>query len=737
MFAALPVQHVLPIWPSVFVDASQSNSQKYEYDHGVDEAWRRWFSSSQCVPVPEYIAYGLLDLITPGKDHAKVMGGEEGKGSTRGKNQASPQEQEFHQQILRKLALHLAAQPDELHEAPQADAPQEDTPVPEVAHVDGSPSPHQHETLVSSTAELSNVLPELARASNDFDDDLTPCDNASRCEECETGKEDKSDSITPDVFPATPEEHDMPSWSGAYVGVSQPTTIAEKCAHEVDKTWACWPSSSQLVCVPVHIAYGLLGTMVPGQDYTGNKGGKGVKGSNAGNNPLGQQEQDFHQQMLRKLALHLAAQPESLHVPAEAQAPQQKALPQQTLSLGLLHRLQGPEAHGALSEPVRDSNAVGQVETHFDVGTWGNQVRNGRQGMGAGHIFSPMRTSPQQHEFHQQMLQKLALHLAAQPHPPHESTQSEVGWHPAGTSSCSGLVEQFKDVSLEPGSDPMAVGEDKTQCDRLIADLDPSLDTSRAERAAKAMAWILPAARPLSLTRSGSRLVQKAIDVAPALEREKLAELLLQDPMELCTSPHANHVITKLIEVMPPIHLVAIGEAMRGKAAAVARNQFGSRIMERLFEHSAEDQIGFLLDELLEDLEALARHQFGNFVVQRLFEHATVARKHACAQKLRPHILQHATHKTACNVVQRLLEHSDLAWQAAIADDFLAGEGETSLEAIAATRYGSYVVQRLVDRLHPRIDAVKARVKAAHPQLQGSSFSQKKIVDFLGKDFFS
>ena len=43
----------------------------------------------------------------------------------------------------------------------------------------------------------------------------------------------------------------------------------------------------------------------------------------------------------------------------------------------------------------------------------------------------------------------------------------------------------------------------------------------------------------------------------------------------------------------------------------------------------------------------------------------------------------------------------------------------TSLEeTIAATRYGSFVVHSLVDKLHPRIDAVKARVKAAHPQLQ-------------------
>merc|ERR1719433_986200 len=119
-----------------------------------------------------------------------------------------------------------------------------------------------------------------------------------------------------------------------------------------------------------------------------------------------------------------------------------------------------------------------------------------------------------------------------------------------------------------------------------------------------------------------------------------------------------------------------------------------------------------------------------------MLEHGSSTRKEICVQKLLPYVLQHATHKTACNIVQRVMETAALADQASIADAFLAGTGETSLEAIAATRYGSFVVQHLVDKFHPRIDAVKARVKAAHGQLQQSSYSQKTIVRFLGKSFF-
>jgi len=348
------------------------------------------------------------------------------------------------------------------------------------------------------------------------------------------------------------------------------------------------------------------------------------------------------------------------------------------------------------------SGQTGLRHENRTLGTKGKQIQN----------------SPQPQDFHQQMLQKLALHLAAQPHPLHESNSTD---EIELKSSHDGVIE---------------IGEDKVQCDCMIADLEPSLDATRAARAASVMAWIQPAARTLSLTQSGSRLVQKAIDVASLKQLDQLAENLLKDTTELYTSPHANHVLAKLIEVMPRGRLVCIGEAMRGKATTVARHQFGSRILESVIVHCTKDQIGYLLDELLEDLEALARHQFGNFVVQRLFEHGTEAWKDQCFQKLLPHVLHHATHKTACNVVQRMLDHANLSCQAVIADAFLAGEGKTSLETIAATRYGSFVVQHLVDRFHPRIDAVKARVKAAHPKLQESTFSQRKIIDHLGEAFF-
>jgi uncharacterized membrane-anchored protein YjiN (DUF445 family) len=445
------------------------------------------------------------------------------------------------------------------------------------------------------------------------------------------------------------------------------------------------------------------------------------------------QNQKFHQQILQKLALHLAAQPSGDHEPRAESPRREKDTVEQARARSSiavvaarrqesqLEQLSSFLGEDSLPEQGTDSRIVGKGSSGKPTQNK-SHVRAENKGFSQTRHRTPLNGSRPQ-EFHPEILQKLALHLAALPEPLQEPPQA--------------ATELSDKASWQHFGAPEEVGEDRAHCDRLIADLEACSDAAEAVKAQRIMTWVISVARPLSLTQSGTRVVQKATEFASHEQRDQLVEALLQgNTKELYTSPHANHVLAKVIAVQPPARLVCIAESISGKAHSVARNQFGSRILERLIEYCPEDLIAFLLDELLEDLEALARHQFGNFVVHSLFEHGAEARVHACVLKLLPHVLQHATHKTACNVVQRMLVHADLSSQAAIADAFLAGEGETSLESIAATRYGSFVVHLLVDRIHPRIDAVKARVKAAHPELQKSSFSQKKIVEFLGKSFF-
>jgi len=222
--------------------------------------------------------------------------------------------------------------------------------------------------------------------------------------------------------------------------------------------------------------------------------------------------------------------------------------------------------------------------------------------------------------FRQQMLQKLALHLAAQPEPlqePQREPQSldavariaddRACCHACGLPSAMsstqwcGAENEFRlemlrrlalHLAAQPGlGDPNEVGEDRARCECLIGELEPSSDVAKKARRAEIMAWVQSCARTLSFTKSGSRLVQKSIDVATGPEREQLASALLPHAIELYASANANHVLAKLIEVLPPTRLICVAQALRGRATAVARHQYGCRVVERLFEHCCEEQV--------------------------------------------------------------------------------------------------------------------------------------------------
>ena len=157
-------------------------------------------------------------------------------------------------------------------------------------------------------------------------------------------------------------------------------------------------SSSHCVCVPSYIVHGLLETVAWGE-------GKGRDSRR-----LGAHDQEFHQQMLRKLALHLAAQPGTVGT---------------DLPTG-----PHPQTYAAQS-PSYDKRPDKRAQQH-------------QQGKG---LFQH-DSRPQQEEFHRQMLQKLALHLAAQPDTPtaspHASQSMAPTTSPAMNSATGSNVPERK-----------------------------------------------------------------------------------------------------------------------------------------------------------------------------------------------------------------------------------------------------------------------------------------------------
>jgi len=132
----------------------------------------------------------------------------------RGKS-ISSQDQEFQQEMLRKLALHLASQDDESEE-------------------------HSEGAVLESLSS-----PRLA-------------DHVKDC------------ISTPDVFPPTPSSFGDEQCEHYFIG-------DEECGQAEEKSVQCWQHCSQCVWVPKHVAYGLLRGIAPRQNNPGGKGSKGGK----------------------------------------------------------------------------------------------------------------------------------------------------------------------------------------------------------------------------------------------------------------------------------------------------------------------------------------------------------------------------------------------------------------------------------------------------------------------------
>lgn len=149
----------------------------------------------------------------------------------------------------------------------------------------------------------------------------------------------------------------------------------------------------------------------------------------------------------------------------------------------------------------------------------------------------------------------------------------------------------------------------------------------------------------------------------------------------------------------------------------------GSRVLERLMEHGTEDQMCTLVDQCIELAEELSRHPFGIFFIQSLLEHGAQHRRETIVQQLLPFVPKLAVHRTARHVVQKTLNYSDEAGRVAIAQKLLSAQSP-SLEEVADSRYGSYVVEELRNIFGlegPGAD-VQIRLEHALPELRHSPF---------------
>jgi hypothetical protein len=175
---------------------------------------------------------------------------------------------------------------------------------------------------------------------------------------------------------------------------------------------------------------------------------------------------------------------------------------------------------------------------------------------------------------------------------------------------------------------------------------------------------------------SGCRVVQLALDVANASERQAIAAELRGHVHDAVSSPHANFVIQKMIEVLPVSSSNFVAEELLTFAVDAARHRFACRILSRLIEHHLCDKAGLatmnrLIDELLPETERLIRHNFARHVVELILEHGSKCHQETIIRAIRKDAVRNAKDRYASYVVEHCLYHCSVPERDALASDLL------------------------------------------------------------------
>jgi len=187
----------------------------------------------------------------------------------------------------------------------------------------------------------------------------------------------------------------------------------------------------------------------------------------------------------------------------------------------------------------------------------------------------------------------------------------------------------------------------EADCEALLRQLGQGECTASRQAATE---FVTKAVWSLSTSPSGSRLVQRILDVASEAQQLAVASQLRGQVLAATRCPHAHHVLQKCIGTCALHRLPFILDELGGHVAAVARHRFGCRVLERLLERTWQTEL--LVHEIVSEAAALSVHPFGNFVVQAVLRFGTAAQRHSMFDILLADAHRLARHRIASNVMR-------------------------------------------------------------------------------------
>jgi hypothetical protein len=253
---------------------------------------------------------------------------------------------------------------------------------------------------------------------------------------------------------------------------------------------------------------------------------------------------------------------------------------------------------------------------------------------------------------------------------------------------------------------------DQQHCEQVLKqfdDIQDSLQAKHRERAEllKSLAgsvWFLASRQ------HGTRVIQRAFQVANADERVTMAKELQGHVKDAWKSLYAVFVLELCIELMPPLKVEFIVVEMLEEMEAAGRvdaalHPQGIRVLQRLIEHClieppSEPQSELaadaptnrcleLVDKIIMNTEELVNHKFGNFVLQWVLDFGIADRPRRVAQCLLDYgVLELAERSPACHVLEKALEVSDGEMK-----ENLAGPLRSSVPRLKKHSVGSWIVK--------------------------------------------
>mmetsp|Transcript_84237 Transcript_84237/g.243466 ORF Transcript_84237/g.243466 Transcript_84237/m.243466 type:complete len:370 (-) Transcript_84237:45-1154(-) len=217
------------------------------------------------------------------------------------------------------------------------------------------------------------------------------------------------------------------------------------------------------------------------------------------------------------------------------------------------------------------------------------------------------------------------------------------------------------------------------------------------DRQRSAIAQIIAELPALIFEEEGSRVSQRALELATPAEARGMARQLHGSVLSAARSSCAQLVLQQVICLFGTEDAAFIAEELTPGARGIAQSGVGGDIVARLLECSSEDwRTIALTDRILEDdLPGLFCHKFGHNVAVSVLSNGLCRHKTKIITALLPDVQRFARHRFGTRVLEAALLHCSHAEQALIARAFMQQSG--AVASLACHAFGVHVVRAMLE----------------------------------------